>query len=407
MKTLLCLAIAVFAASLVLAACGGPDTTSTPVPEPVAPQSTTPAGDGDATEDEDGDAMEDEDGDAKKDKDGALPEECLPGGVLDDAATISSCSIEASQQVKGFSFDATFNLLAVFPIEGVEEEAMAAMELSGRVSPPDRFEYMISLGPEGEMIEIRGVAIGTDAYMQDPESGQWFKGTPPDSDFLSVLPMVGMLLPPDDVGATLSETVELDDGGKAYVLLYDQPDQGSGMEGLGFPGGDLTRVVGADDFLAREVRIGVEGLDNVVRDILTIRYHGYNDGYVIEPPEEYITLPDIPDDGFGPGSSEAPTILGLATNEDGDVQVMFSEPVHVQGVVELYVLDPATGGWGLPLLGGSGTDTLTFDADAEGRPALVSGESRIAALAFPGADSEITDADGTWPVLDFEPWTYE
>ena len=290
MKTLLCLAIAAFAASLVLAACGGPDATSTPVPEPVAPQSTTPAGDGDATddedgaamedkdgaamedkddaamedkddaamEDEDGDAKKDEDGDAKKDedgdamehedsdatehedsdatddddsdamkdKDGALPEECLPGGVLDDVATISSCSIEASQQVEGFSFDATFNLLAVFPIEGVEEEAMAAMELSGRVSPPDRFEFMISLGPEGEMIEIRGVAIGTDAYMQDPESGQWFKGTPPDSDFLSVVPLVGTLLPPDDVGATLSETVDLADGGKAYVLLYDQPGPG-------------------------------------------------------------------------------------------------------------------------------------------------------------------------------------
>ena len=179
------------------------------------------------------------------------------------------------------------------------------------------------------------------------------------------------------------------------------------MEGLGFPGGELTRVVGADDFLTREVRVGVEGLDNVVRDIITISYHGYNDGYAIEPPEEYITIPDIAGDSFGPGSSEAPTVLGLATNEDGDIEVTFSEPIHVQGVVELYVLDPATGGWGLPLLAGSGTDTLTFDADAEGRPALVSGESQIAGLTFPGADSEITDADGTWPILDFEPWTYE
>ncbi|MCE2405626.1 MAG: hypothetical protein J4F43_10790, partial [Dehalococcoidia bacterium] len=69
MKTLLSLAIAVFAVSLVLAACGGPEATSTPVPEPVAPQST-PAGDGDAMEDKDGDAMEDKDGDAMEDKDG-------------------------------------------------------------------------------------------------------------------------------------------------------------------------------------------------------------------------------------------------------------------------------------------------------------------------------------------------
>ncbi|MCE2405625.1 MAG: hypothetical protein J4F43_10785 [Dehalococcoidia bacterium] len=358
-------------------------------------------------EDKDGDAMEDKDGDAMEGGESALSAECLPGGVLDDAATISSCSIEASQQVTGFSFDATFNLLAVFPIEGVEGEAMSAMELSGRVSPPDGFEYMISLGPEGEMIEIRGLAIGTDAYTQDPESGQWYKGTPFDSEFLSVVPLVEMLLPPSDAGATLSETLELDDGTKGYVLLYDQPDQGSGMEGFGFPGGDLTRVVGADDFLTREVRIGVEGLDNEVRDLLAITYHGYNEVYEIEPPQEYITLPDFPDDGFEPGSSEPPTILGLATNEDGDIQVMFSEPVHVQGEVELYVLDPATGGWGLPLLGGSGTDTLTFDADAEGRPPLVLGESQIAGLTFPGADSEIADADGNWPILDFEPWTYE
>ncbi len=362
--------------------------------------------DDDPTEHDDGDAMDDKDDDAMDGEESALSSDCLPGGVLDDAATIASCSIEASQQVEGFSFDATFNLLAVFPIEGVGEEAMPAMELRGRVSPPDRFEYMISLGPEGETIEISGVTIGADSYVRDPESGQWFKGVPPDSEFLSVVPMVGMLLSPNDVGATLSETVDLDDGSKAYVLVYDQPDEGTGMEGFGFPGGDLTTVVGADDFLTREVRVGVEGLDGEVRDVVTITYHGYEEMYEIEPPEQYFTLPDFPDDGFGPGSMEGPTVLGLATNEDGDVEVTFSEPVHVQGEVGLYVLDLETGGWELPFIGGSGTDTLTFDADAQGRPALVPGESQIAGITFPAADSEIADADGNWPILDFEPWTY-
>ena len=61
-------------------------------------------------------------------------------------------------------------------------------------------------------------------------------------------------------------------------------------------------------------------------------------------------------------------VVGLTRNDDGDVEVMFSEPVFAEGDVELYVLDPETGGWGLPLLGGSGSDTLTFDADAEDRP---------------------------------------
>ena len=78
-------------------------------------------------------------------------------------------------------------------------------------------------------------------------------------------------------------------------------------------------------------------------------------------------------------------MLGLVRNEEGDVEVTFSEPVHVQGEVELYVLDPETGGWGLPLLDGSGTDTLTFDADAEDRPTLIVGESQLAGFAFPSA----------------------
>ena len=461
MKSLFCLAISMFMVSAFLAACGGPDATATPVPELAVPQST-PAGDGDATMDKDGDATMDKDGDAMMDKDGdammdedgdammdkdgdamtdkdgdamtdkdgdamtdkdgdamtdkdgdALPAKCLPGGVLDDAGTISSCSAEAVQEIKGFSFDAEFNLLAVLPVEGVEEGAIGAIKLSGDVSLPDRFKFMISLGPEGEMIEINGVTIGTDSYIRDLESGQWFRGAPPDSDFLGVVPLVGMLLPPNDAGATLTETIDLDDGSKAYVLLYDQADlesgvdQEGGMEALGFSGGDLTRVVGADDFLTREVRVGIEGLDNEVRDIVTIRYHSYNEVQEIEPPEEYVVLPDIPDDAMGPGSFEAPKVLGFATNEVGDVEVMFSEPIYVEGEVELYVLDPATGGWVLPLLAGSGTDTLTFDAEAEGRPALVPGESRIGGLTFPDADSQITDADGNRPILDFEPWTYE
>ena len=85
----------------------------------------------------------------------------------------------------------------------------------------------------------------------------------------------------------------------------------------------------------------------------------------------------------------------------------FSELVYVQGEVELYVPDPETGGWGLPFLGGSGTDTLTFDADAEDRPALIEGENQIDGIAFPTADSQIADSDGDWPIIDFEPWTYQ
>ena len=100
-------------------------------------------------------------------------------------------------------------------------------------------------------------------------------------------------------------------------------------------------------------------------------------------------------------------VVGLSKNDDGDVEVMFDKPVQVQGTVELYVLEPNTGGWGLPLLSGSGTDTLTFDADAEGRPKLVADESQIAGFAFPNPEAKLTDSDGTGVNLNIELWTYK
>lgn len=100
-------------------------------------------------------------------------------------------------------------------------------------------------------------------------------------------------------------------------------------------------------------------------------------------------------------------VVGLARNADGDVEVTFSEAVHVEGQVELYVIDPATGGWGLPLIGGSGTAVLTFDAGAEDRPSLVLGESEIAGFVFPTPDSQMTDAEGNRLDLTFDVWTYQ
>ena len=51
-----------------------------------------------------------------------------------------------------------------------------------------------------------------------------------------------------------------------------------------------------------------------------------------------------------PALRDRPWLWVLRGNDDSDVEVMFSEPVFVEGDVELYVLDPETGGWGLPLL---------------------------------------------------------
>ena len=340
---------------------------------------------------------------SKMDGDIDLPADCLPGGMLDDAATVSSCNAQAMQQVKSFSFDGEFNLLAIFPVEG-PNAGKGSIRISGAIVLPDRFRFKISLNPDGEMIEMNGVVIGEDSYIRDPESAQWFKGSPPEDDFLGVVQLVGLLHLPNDASAALNESIDLDDGTRGYVLVSDQTGLGSGMEGFEFPGGNLTRVVGADDFLTREIRVPVEGLDDEMRDLLTISYHGYNEPHEIEPPAEYVILPG---ESMESGAMGAPTVVGLVRNEEGDVEVTFSEPVHVQGEVELYVLDPETGGWGLPLLDGSGTDTLTFDADAEDRPTLIVGESQLAGFAFPAPDSQITDSDGTWVILNFDLWTYD
>ncbi len=390
MKKIFYLVAAVFLATVLLVACGSepeatgtPDPTATPTAVPTPTASITP--------------------DTEVSGEGTLSVECPSDGTLDNAVTISSCSALAIQQVESFSFSAEIDLLALFPVEEAGGDE-GSMRLSGSLVLPDRLRFQINLGPNAEMIEISGVIIGSDTYIQDTESSLWFKGTPPGADSLASLQMVNMLMLPTDTAASLNGTVELDDGSTAYLIVSDQPDQGSGAA---FPlgsGGSVTRVVGVADFLIREVRVAAEGLDGETRDFITIIYHGYNEAVSIEPPANYIPIPDEAMDASAP---EDLMVVGLTRNEDGDVDVMFSETVFVEGDVELYVLDPDTGGWGLPLLGGSGTDTLIFDADAEDRPSLVLGESQIAGFSFPDSDSNLVDSEGTWANLNFDLWIYE
>ena len=256
--------------------------TSTPivVPTPTATPTPTRAPTPTATTPPDTTSKIDRDVEIEGDID--LPPDCLPGGMLGDAATVSSCNAQAMQQVESFSFDGEFNLLAIFPVEGVGEED--SIRISGAIVLPDRFRFKISLNPDSEMIEMNGVVIGEDSYIRDPESNQWFKGSPPDSDFMGVVQLVGLLHLPNDASATLNESIDLDDGTRGYLLVSDQTGQESEMEGLGLLGGNLIRVVGADDFPTREIRIVVEGVDDEACDLITIRYHGYNEPLEIEPP---------------------------------------------------------------------------------------------------------------------------
>jgi hypothetical protein len=378
-----------------------PTATAVPTPEPTAAPTATPPPPPTATAVPEPASMVGGGTDLGKD--------CLPGGVIDNAATVLSCGMQAIQQVESFSFDGKIDLLALFPVDGAGP-GEGAIRMSGAIIAPDKLRFTVSMEAEGEKIEINAVMVGRDAYVQDPESGQWFKGVPPDADFLAdvdflaSIQMVGILQVPNDPNAALKETVDLDDGTKGYVIVSDHSGPGGGMNALGLPGSNLTWIVGVDDFLTREVRVSIEGLSDEPLDIISMSYSSYDEPFEIEPPVEYSALPEELMQSGPPGAA---MVVGLSKNDDGDVEVMFDKPVQVQGVVELYVLEPNTGGWGLPLLSGSGTDTLTFDADAEGRPKLVAGESQIAGFAFPNPEAKLTDSDGTGVNLNIELWTYK
>ena len=333
----------------------------------------------------------------------ALADDCVAGGGLTDADAIIACNLEAMQRYTSYSFEGEFDLFAAFPIEGAP--AMAPlMQLSGAVVQPDKTSFTLKLGPEGETVETKGILIGGDFYGQDPESQLWFKGTPPEGgQSLAPLQLAGMLYLPQDIPTSLEEVIDLDDGGKGYVLVSEQAGLGGEAAMLGLSDGGLTRVVGADDFLTREIRVAIEGPDGQSRDLFTIRYHGFGDELSIEAPESFV---DLPPGAMSSGVQEPATVVGLTRNADGNVEVRFSKPVIAEGEIILYVLEPSTGGWELPLLSGSGTDTLVFDAAAEGSPTLVAGEHEIAFIGF-GGNAQIVDADGVRANDLFDAWKYE
>ena len=247
--------------------------------------------------------------DAQVSGEGAPSTECPQDGTLDDAAAISSCSALAVPQIRSFSFNAEIDLLALFPI-GPAPGGQGSLQLSGSMIQPDRLQFQMSIGPKGQTTEFNGIMIGNDTYVQEPETNQWFKGTPPDDEFLASLQMVGMLMLPSDPAIYLSGTVDLDDGSTAYLMVSDQPAQES-RGGFPFgPGSTVTRAVDVKDFLTKEVRVTAEGLDGEIRDFITIRYHGYNEPTEIEPPADYLPLPD---EAMDPDLRERPSSWVLHT----------------------------------------------------------------------------------------------
>ena len=408
MKARFFIAIVALLAIFALAACGNDsedEQVAQPVPLVDVPEpASEPADSGSASTDSAGMVVAVE----------GLAADCLPGGNLADVATVVSCNAEAMQAAGGFSFDGSVNLLAVFPFP-VDPPADAQADMQGLESligfsgdidaGQQSIRFNVSIGPEGEKIETSTLLIGNDVYFQDPGTKLWFKGTPPDDQLFSIVQMVGMLSSAQDIPTELTETVDLDDGTKGYVLVSEQAaPEGTGEMGMMSVGaGEVTRIVGADDFLTREVRVSAAGLSGEVAEVVAINYRGFGEVAAIEAPANFMELPP---DSFSSGIQEPATVLGLSRDADGNVAVQFSKPVFVEGEVILYVVEPSTGGWELPLLSGSGTDTLVFDAAAEGNPTLVAGQHEIAFFGF-GQDAGIADSDGVRANDLFDAWTYE
>ena len=294
MKRIVYVAAALFMAAVILVACSGdpeptetpspttlpsipptPQPTSTPVPVPTEFPTSTP----DPTASPS----------PEVDTSGYLSAQCAPDGALDSAAVVTSCGILAAQEIESVSFVAEVDLLSLFPVGGSGGSDFS-MTLSGIVVRAGRLQFEMALNIAGATSTTNGVFIGNDTYFQNPDSGEWYEGDPPDTEFLTALQLVGFLISPNDPTATFGGIVDLDDGSRGYVLISEFAGQGGGTGLAPGSAGSVTRTVDATDFLTRKVIVAEQGSDGETRDFITITYSDYNEPYELEPPDELLSL---------------------------------------------------------------------------------------------------------------------
>ena len=199
-------------AAVILAACSGepeptatpsptavpsipptPQPTSTPPPEPTEIPTSTP--DPTAGPSPDVDTSE------------YLSAQCAPDGALDSAAVVTSCAILAAQDIESVSFVAEVDLLSLFPVGGSGGSDFS-MTLSGTVVRAGRLQFEMILNIAGATSTTNGVFIGNDTYFQNPDSGEWYEGDPPDTEFLTAFQLVGFLISPNDPTAAFGGIVD-------------------------------------------------------------------------------------------------------------------------------------------------------------------------------------------------------
>ena len=252
-----------------------PQPTSTPPPEPTEIPTSTP----DPTASPSPDV----------DTSGYLSAQCAPDGTLESAAVVTSCGILAAQDIESVSFVAEVDLLSLFPVDGSGGSDFSMM-LSGIVARAGRLQFEMVLNIAGATSTTNGVFIGNDTYFQNPDSGQWYEGDPPDTEFLTALQLVGFLIAPNDPTASFDGIALLADGSRGYVLISEFAGQGGGTGLAPGSAGSVTRTVDVTDFLTRKVIVAEQGSDGEPRDFITITYSGYNEPYELDPPDELLPL---------------------------------------------------------------------------------------------------------------------
>ena len=385
-----------------------PEPTATPMPR-IAPGPTAeptvspPPSPTAAPNTEVEDLNTDDDGEGSMSSD--LPPECLTDGSMTESKLITTCSFNAMSLLKSVRADVDFDLGALIPGGPPPGSEIPSIRMQvDRVFPED-FRVAMT-GPGGEMFEL--IFVDGASYINDGTSGEWFKvpQTPEDT--------AAMLLSLNMVEQQLSELDNQDiiwgdsmvsEDGSEYIVSYQPPAEQAGMQA---PPMELHLTVDVHTLLQNSVSLQLADQEGQSRKIAEFQYSEHDMPFTINPPDDYIEAGPsmMPPGTEGNGASGSPSVISLAKNGEGNVEVTFSQPVNLIGEVGLYVVEPSTDGWSLSYLEGSGTEVLTFSAVAPEQPPLIPGESLIVGLTFDSPESDLVGENGRRADPTFDEWVY-
>lgn len=336
-----------------------------------------------------------------------LPPECIADGSLTDAKLVASCSHDAMSRLRTVKVDVDFNLAAMLPGGLPPGAEVPSMQLQiARVFPNDF--SVVTTAPSGEMLQI--IFTGGASYINDGVSNVWVKIQQAQGDIDAMLMSLNMVEQQmqdlDNPNIAWSDVLLSDDGSR-YTVSYQPPVEQSAMQ---TPPLEVQLVIDTRSFLQHSASVLIIDAQGMSYKIADLNYGSHDEPFTIEPPDDFIegdaALMPAPGSDGASGAPGVAEVVALSKNGEGNVDVTFSQPVTLIGQVGLHVPDPSTGGWVLPYIGGSGSDTLTFDAVPPDSPALIPGESLIVGFTFDAPESNLIDENGQPVYLNFEPWVY-